>query len=100
MFEASCEPPASQGFTDQVATVALSAWELEVAGERLAVLLLPHSTFFWVVHDGAGLQPTDAAAAPAADSLTGGLGTDWFFAAGSDKLFDKESKLGEIVTDL
>jgi flagellar motor switch/type III secretory pathway protein FliN len=71
-FEASCESPAAQGFTEHVASAAAGCWELEVSGERVAVLLLPHSTFFWVIH-AAGMQPLDAAAEPHADSLTGKL---------------------------
>jgi hypothetical protein len=67
-FEVTCEPPASGGFTEQVASAATSAWALETGDERAAVLLLPHSTFAWVVHEGAGAQPMDAAAVPA-DSL-------------------------------
>jgi flagellar motor switch/type III secretory pathway protein FliN len=75
-FEATCEPPATEGFTEHVASVATSCWELEVAGERTAVLLLPHSTFAWVVHEGAGVQPMNAAGVHAADSLTEKLEQD------------------------
>jgi hypothetical protein len=68
-FDATCEPLAACGFTEHVASVATSCWELEIADERTAVLLLPHSTFGWVVHEGAGVQPMDAPGVPAADSL-------------------------------
>ncbi len=67
-FEASCESPTAAGFTLPVASVATSAWQLELGVDRIAVLLLPHVTFAWVLHEG-GAAPPDSAAAVAADSL-------------------------------
>src|SRR5688572_11691222 len=66
-FEATCEPPPAGGFTEHVASVATSCWELEVAGECTAILLLPHATFAWVVHEGAGVQPMNSTGTQAAD---------------------------------
>jgi len=68
-FDATCEPLAADGFTEHVASVATSCWSLETGDERAAVLLLPHATFGWVVHEGNGVQPMDAAGVPAPDSL-------------------------------
>ena len=67
-FDISCEAPEAGGFTVPVAAVATSGWELELGGDRVAVLLLPHSTFAWCVHEGGGL-PHDGGASVAADSL-------------------------------
>ena len=76
-FEATCEPTAPGGFTEHVASAATSCWSLDTGDERAAVLLLPHSTFAWAVHDGAGSQPVNLAATPAmdaaADSIVGKL---------------------------
>jgi flagellar motor switch/type III secretory pathway protein FliN len=74
-FEASCESPMAEGFTLPVASVATSAWQLELAGDRIAVLLLPHATFAWALHEG-GAAPPDSAAAVAAESLAGRLEHD------------------------
>lgn len=68
LFEAGCEAPAAGGFTAPVASVATSAWQFEVAGERVAVLLLPHATFAWSVHE-AGSVPLDGATSVTPDSL-------------------------------
>ena len=68
VFEASCESPAAGGFVERVASVATSAWELQIAGERVAVLLLPHATFAWCVHAGGG-PPLDGASAVAPESI-------------------------------
>jgi flagellar motor switch/type III secretory pathway protein FliN len=67
-FEANCESPQAAGFTLPVASVATSAWQLELAGDRIAVLLLPHVTFAWVLHED-GVAPPDSAAAVAPESL-------------------------------
>ena len=67
-FEVSCEAPAAEGFAAPVAAVATSCWALEIAGERVAVLLLPHGTFAWCVLE-AGAQALDLGAGFAADSL-------------------------------
>jgi hypothetical protein len=67
-FEAGCEPPSAAGFTLPVASVATSAWQLELGGEQIAVLLLPHATFAWVLHEG-GAAPPESAAAVAEGSL-------------------------------
>jgi flagellar motor switch/type III secretory pathway protein FliN len=67
-FETSSESPGAGGFKELVASVATSGWELCVGGERVAVLLLPHSTFAWCVHNGGG-QPLDGAMPVAADSI-------------------------------
>jgi flagellar motor switch/type III secretory pathway protein FliN len=68
-FEATCETPTADGYTGHVASVATSCWALDAGDERAAVLLLPHSTFAWVVHEGTGVQPMDAAGMSAPDSL-------------------------------
>ena len=68
VFEATCDAPAAAGFTAPVASVATSGWELLIGGERVALLLLPHATFAWCVHQGGG-SPMDGASAVAADSL-------------------------------
>jgi flagellar motor switch/type III secretory pathway protein FliN len=67
-FEAGCDAPEAGGFTVPVASVATSAWQFEVAGERIAVLLLPHATFAWSVHE-AGSVPLDGATSVAPNSL-------------------------------
>jgi hypothetical protein len=67
-FEASCDAPEPGGYQAPVASVATSAWELEIAGERVATLLLPHSTFAWCVHE-AGSVPLDGSASVAPRSL-------------------------------
>ena len=46
-FEAECEAPAAGGFAGAVASIATSCWAIDVADERVAVLLLPHATFVW-----------------------------------------------------
>ena len=64
-FEAHCEPPAASGYTELVASISTSCWALEIAGERQAVLLLPHAALHWAVHEGgAGALDAAAAAAP------------------------------------
>jgi hypothetical protein len=68
-FEATCEPLAPEGFTGHVASVATSCWALEAGDECTVVLLLPHSTFAWAVHEGAAAQPMNTAAMATADSL-------------------------------
>lgn len=68
IFEATCEAPAADGFASPVAAVAISCWALEIAGERVAVLLLPHGTFAWCVLEP-GAQALDLGGAFAADSL-------------------------------
>jgi flagellar motor switch/type III secretory pathway protein FliN len=68
-FHATCEPPAAQGFSEHVASAATSCWALESGDERLAVLLLPHATFAWMVHDGV-VQPMNTSAMTAADSAS------------------------------
>jgi flagellar motor switch/type III secretory pathway protein FliN len=55
-FEAACEPPSAAGFTSPVAMVATSAWQLNRAGECIAVLLLPHATFAWMVQQGGAVD--------------------------------------------
>ena len=67
-FDASCEDPQAEGFAVPVAAVATSCWALEVAGERTAVLLLPHTMFAWCVLE-AGAQAPDLGGAFAADSI-------------------------------
>lgn len=67
-FEATCEPPGAAGFSAPVAAVAIGGWELTIGGERVAVLLLPHVTFAWCVHEAGG-APLDGAAAVSAGSL-------------------------------
>jgi len=67
-FEASCEAPTASGFTAPVASVAISGWELCVGGDRVAVLLLPHVTFAWCVHEAGG-APLDGAAPVSPGSL-------------------------------
>src|SRR5688572_27989645 len=67
-FEANCDAPEAGGFTAPVASVATSAWQFEVSGERIAVLLLPHATFAWSVHE-AGSVPLDGATPVASHSL-------------------------------
>jgi len=56
-FEAQCEATARTGYSVPVAAVSTSCWSLEVAGERDAVLLLPHVTFAWCVVEAGGLAP-------------------------------------------
>jgi flagellar motor switch/type III secretory pathway protein FliN len=72
-FEVVCDEPAAGGFSEPVASVATTCWALDVGGDRTAVLLLPHSTFAWVVHEGAGAQPPDSAGMPAQGSIAGTL---------------------------
>ncbi|HEY6124845.1 MAG TPA: FliM/FliN family flagellar motor C-terminal domain-containing protein [Steroidobacteraceae bacterium] len=72
-FEAVCDAPAVGGFSEPVASVATTCWSIDVGNERTAVLLLPHSTFAWVVHEGAGALPPDSAGMQAPDSVTGKL---------------------------
>lgn len=70
-FECSCEPPAATmpaSMAASVASVATSCWALEVSGERIAVLSLPHSTFHGCVQQS-GAATSDIASQPAADSL-------------------------------
>jgi flagellar motor switch/type III secretory pathway protein FliN len=67
-FEAECEAPHAAGFAAPVAAVATSCWALDVAGERVAVLLLPHGTFAWCVLEP-GAASLDLGGAFAADSL-------------------------------
>lgn len=67
-FEADCEAPHAAGFSAPVATMATSCWALDVAGERVAVLLLPHGTLAWCVLES-GAASLDLGAAFAADSL-------------------------------
>lgn len=66
-FEAQCESPMPGGHTELVASISTSCWALEIAGERQAVLLLPHSTLLWAVHE-AGANVLDAGNA-GADSI-------------------------------
>jgi len=66
-FEVDCESLADDGAAP-VASVTTSAWQYEVADERLAVLLLPHSTFAWSVHEPGG-QALDGGTSPPPDSL-------------------------------
>jgi flagellar motor switch/type III secretory pathway protein FliN len=51
-FEVNVEPPKAGGFTGHVAGAATHCWALELGAQRLAVLLLPHSTFTWAVLEG------------------------------------------------
>jgi flagellar motor switch/type III secretory pathway protein FliN len=64
-FEVACDSPAAGGFAEPVASAATTGWALETGDERAAVLLLPHSTFAWMVHEGA--QPMNLAV-PVTDS--------------------------------
>lgn len=66
-FEVTCEPVTESGQAP-VGAAATSAWQYEVADERVAVLLLPHGTFAWAVHE-AGAQPLDGGASHPAESL-------------------------------
>lgn len=67
-FESTCDAPQAGGFAAPVAAVATSCWALDVAGERVAVLLLPHGTFAWCVLE-AGAASLDLGGAFAMDSL-------------------------------
>jgi flagellar motor switch/type III secretory pathway protein FliN len=67
-FEASCDAPERGGFTARIASVATSAWTLEVGGDRVAMLLLPHATFAWCLHES-GSAPLDGAMPVTAGSL-------------------------------
>ncbi len=71
-FELQCEPPAAGGFAGAVASVTTSCWAIDRGAERIAVLLLPHSTFVWCVLE-AGATTSDPGGDPAADSLAGQL---------------------------
>jgi flagellar motor switch/type III secretory pathway protein FliN len=68
-FEASCEAPGPGGYSDPVASLAISCWSLEIASARVAVLLLPHTTFGWSVQEPGGLAAESVATA-GAGSLT------------------------------
>jgi len=86
-FEATCEPPMPAGFVAPVASLVNSCWSLEISGERVAVLLLPHATFGWSVQEAGGLAAENVAT------------------AGSDSLVEKleqevaRSLLGEFCAD-
>jgi hypothetical protein len=67
-FEAQCETPAPGGFGGAVAAATTSIWSIERAGQRIAVLLLPHSTFAWCVQESGALA-TETGAEPAAGSI-------------------------------
>lgn len=67
-FEAECAAPQPAGFAAPVAAAATSCWALEVAGERVAVLMLPHGTFAWCVLES-GTPALDLGGSPNADSL-------------------------------
>jgi hypothetical protein len=67
-FEATCEAPEGAGYKEPVASVATSAWELQIGGERVAILLLPHATFAWCVHEAGGV-PLDGSTSVAPASL-------------------------------
>jgi flagellar motor switch/type III secretory pathway protein FliN len=69
-FDVTCESP--QPTIVPVAGATTSAWELCAGGEPVAVLLLPHATFAWCVHEN-GDSPLDGAAAVAPGSLAGEL---------------------------
>jgi flagellar motor switch/type III secretory pathway protein FliN len=56
-FEAQCEAAPRGGYAEPVAAVSTSCWALELSGERVAVLLLPHVTFAWCVLEAGGLAP-------------------------------------------
>jgi len=71
-FEATCDAPQSAGFAAPVAAAATSCWALEVAGERVAVLMLPHGTFAWCVVES-GAPSLDLGGAPADESLASSL---------------------------
>lgn len=68
VFESECEAPHAGGFAAPVAAVATSCWALQVAGDRIAVLLLPHGTFAWCVTES-GAAVLDLGGAFAVDSL-------------------------------
>jgi hypothetical protein len=51
-FEVNVEPPKAGGFAGHVAGAATHCWALDLGAQRLAVLLLPHSTFTWAVLEG------------------------------------------------
>jgi flagellar motor switch/type III secretory pathway protein FliN len=51
-FEVSAEAPKAGGFGDLVAGATTHCWALDMGEQRIAVLLLPHSTFVWAVHEG------------------------------------------------
>jgi hypothetical protein len=68
-FDAECGAPQPEGFASPVASVATSCWALDVAGERVATLLLPHGTFAWCVLE-AGAAALDLGGAHSADSLS------------------------------
>ena len=67
-FEAQCEATPRSGYSGPVAAVSTSCWALDVSGERVAVLLLPHVTFSWCVMEAGGLAP-DISASVDPDSL-------------------------------
>jgi len=71
-FDATCDAPQRGGFAAPVAAAATSCWALEVAGERVAVLLLPHGTFAWCVLES-GAPSLDLGGAPGGESLASSL---------------------------
>jgi len=71
-FDAACAAPHADGFAAPVASVATSCWALAAAGDRIAVLLLPHGTFAWCVTE-TGAAALDLGGSYAADSLAEGL---------------------------
>jgi hypothetical protein len=70
-FEAQCEPTAG-GYSEPVASISIGCWALEIDGERQAILLLPHSTLLWSVHE-TGLSALEGAGVAGADSIAGKL---------------------------
>jgi hypothetical protein len=51
-----------------VASISIGCWALEIDGERQAVLLLPHSTLLWSVHE-TGLSALEGAGVSGANSI-------------------------------
>jgi hypothetical protein len=71
-FAVECEAPRATGPASPIAAVATGCWALDVAGERVATLLLPHGTFAWCVLE-AGAAALDFGGGVAAESLAGEL---------------------------
>lgn len=72
VFVADCSPPVAGGFAAPIAALATSCWALDVSGERIAMLLLPHATFAWCVLEAGGASLDLGGGCPA-DSLAESL---------------------------
>jgi len=74
-FQTECDPPRAGQQATPVAAVSTSFWALDVAGERIAMLLLPNATFAWCVTETGATSP-DLAGTITADSLAEELERD------------------------